>query len=122
MNTNRLIFRVYDKDDKKYIDESEVELMIRSDGVLLFGNFKDEVYFPKHKCEIEQCTGIHDKHGKLIFEGDFIWDGEFEGVVVWKDSCWQVRFTLYDGDEGYEDLEQHFSECCEIHGNIHDGR
>lgn len=115
---DRFKFRVWGVCQEGFVEKSFDLVMLPSGKLCEYDGLEQND--PKYI--VEQCTGIHDKHGNLIFEGDFVWDGEFEGVVVWKQSRWQVRFRLYDGDEGYEDLEQHFAECCEIHGNIHDGR
>ena len=68
---------------------------------------------------VGQCTGLTDKNGKLIFEGDILQD--FSGLyrlaqVVWheKNLAWGV-FTL--GERNYPLCAEN---NCEIIGNIHD--
>lgn len=69
---------------------------------------------------IEQCTGIRDKNGKLIYENDVVDldDSETYAVVKWgeEDGCWRIitcENTIYTFDNlyGYE---------LTIYGNIHE--
>ena len=77
----------------------------------------------------ERCTGLCDKNGKLIFEGDYIrfeWtfkDNEVCKVVWDRKHC---QFTCYDAVSGcefitwYTAFENGSSYRCEIIGNIHE--
>lgn len=79
---------------------------------------------------VGQCTGLKDKNGKLIFEGDILNfvndDGESSlYVVVWDTSLlsWQVQeISHYVKNDYYG-----FDELCEygnteVIGNIHDDK
>ena len=66
----RLMFRVWDENKKSYRDDYDIQ----KDGQVTLRNMFNGFDITKHpdKFVIEQCAGIRDKNGKLVFEGDVI--------------------------------------------------
>jgi hypothetical protein len=75
-------------------------------------NSRLEVEYPKI---LEQCTGLKDRHGKLIFEGDVVKTvtGAI-GIVQWIPA--RCGFLIYFPDNAICLVH----ETQEIIGNIHD--
>ena len=84
MNNDRFQFRAWHKPTKRLF---EVLCFTPS---LVFENTVDGIY-KIEDCELDQCTGIKDESGNLIYEGDIVnvCDSN-RGVVDWDKSQYQI--------------------------------
>ena len=86
-------------------------------------SFNSGTFFKVCPSTVGQFTGLIDKNGKKIFEGDvcrFYGTEDYSDYVVfWDDTASQ--WTVRQIDLGAKDvLDDYFAECCEVIGNIHD--
>ena len=117
MNNDRFKFRVWDNVKKKYdyleclyLSQSGGVCYLDMDGHLTYPN-EDEDYI------VEQCTGLKDKNGKLIYEGDIVlFVGKVNLAVQYTPNEWEMA-----GDDVNVPLTKNTARFVKIVGNIHEG-
>jgi hypothetical protein len=105
MFTNNFIEVINDNLDIQFVSSPKVSI-------------DTEVYRIDPKT-LGQCTGLRDKNGVLIFEGDKLFN-EYISIVVWDkcSSCWSMENE--NGDFEYNFSDFYDMDEFEIIGNVHE--
>mgnify|MGYP000229472663 CR=1 FL=1 len=118
---DRFKFRVWGKERKRYTSVNPVFMRI--------DRHTREIVMPNGDGQyvIEQCTGLRDKNGKLIYEGDVLQYTDTNGFKIRQEVVWNnenARFA-HIVDLGcfcrtFSPLDQELCSQKEIVGNIHE--
>lgn len=119
-------FRAWLKNDKEMIDVDEIHWFNGE-----FDIIGDYITFVRKADEIElmQSTGLKDKNGKEIFEGDILTDGDVISDIKYHQTLgfymigkygFSVPFGQGVDVEYFEEFAVHVSKTFEVIGNIHE--
>lgn len=124
---DRFKFRIWDIKQQKYRQRThhEADTCINClSGKVLFGE-GIEIYGEEDDKDVilEQCTGLEDKNGRLIYEGDIlkcVHSDIMKYKIYWGRSCWRMK--VYGTNNEIVDDAHLFldTDILEVIGNIHE--
>ena len=124
-------FRAWDNEKREFLSDDYGPISVGDSKVVTDGDWQGVYYTDKYT--IEQYTGLKDKNGKEIYEGDIVEQfvfgvNTFNGKLCGRRTIWQIRwneeeccFELhYLRGSLFGDSLMNKNDEFEVIGNIHD--
>lgn len=113
MNDRLIEFRAWDKFEKKMISWDEC---LKNEALI------PEILLNAVRYEPMQCTGLKDKNGRPIYEGDIVnilCEIEEQGVIEWARE--EAQFVIRAEQAGFvANFDNYSGIDLEVIGNIHE--
>lgn len=127
MNTDRFKFRVWDEVINQYRKEGTIQLSGNGQPFIINGDMEVEGI---EDVIIEQCTGLRDKNGILIFEGDVVKKTYKDGTNLCTEVFYNTELCRWYLRKPYPNLHAveymvwdfcgSMADSLEVIGNIHE--
>jgi len=113
-------FRVWDKKHKMMLPLDDLDFVLTSNGVFerRTRDYHEDEYYWTDQYELMQFTGLTDKNGKEIYEGDILIDeANRKRIVVFDYGAFKV---MWNNDNPTQLNLYPLNKHWEVVGNIHE--
>ncbi|MBD5473654.1 MAG: hypothetical protein HDR20_12415 [Lachnospiraceae bacterium] len=122
MSNREILFRAKRKSDGEWIFGNL--LRTDDDGICIIQNHVPHHLLKNYEVDSEticQYTGLTDKNGRKIFEGDIVQYSKIGAVgkVVWYEGDY-IGFAVDDIDDSFQQYDKELFDKHEVIGNIFD--